>query len=182
MTESQYKELKDDYIDHLIETVNTNGGLFPHISVFADVLEPKKGEENKPALIHIPIPDEYMVDDDAKDEFVSKVMPRIFKQVKKEFAPYAVLWASEAWLRVLEKEEETPEDYRELQVKKEVIIITIGTKESEEIKLYNLVRQGKQINTHGEMVDIVKLELMEDMSQPSSFDGKFTRLFKKFKD
>jgi len=177
MTENQYEELKNEYIEHIIDTVNTNGGLFPHISIFADVIDP---DETDPAIIHIPIPDEYMVDDDTKDKFVSKIMPKIFKEVKKEFIPHAVLWASEAWLRTIEKNEEVPEDYRSLPVKQEVIIITIGTKETEQVKLYGVKRKGKQINQHGDMVDIIELIPMDDMSQPSGFNGKFTNLFNKF--
>lgn len=181
MTDEQYQELKKEYIEHIEDTVNSNGGLFPHVSIFADQRNPDE-DNDKPALIHIPIPDEYMVDDDAKDKFVSKVMPRIFKEVKKEFIPYAVIWASEAWLRIIEKGEEEPEDYRSIPIKKEVIIITIGTKDTEQVKLYSIKRKGKQINLHGDMVDIVELESMEEMCQPSTFDGKFTHLFDKFKD
>lgn len=182
MTENQYQDLKKEYIEHLVETVNSTGGIFPHISIFADVIKPEEEDKDKPALIHIAIPDEYMEDDDAKDRFINKMMPRVFKQVKQDFIPHAVLWASEAWLRVIEKDEEVPEDYRTLPIKKEVIIITIGTKDTEEVKLYAVKRLGKQINQFGDMVDMVNLEEMEEMSQPSSFDGKFSHLFDKFKD
>ena len=37
MTDEQYEQLKKDYIDHIKEYVTDNGGLFPHLTVFADI-------------------------------------------------------------------------------------------------------------------------------------------------
>ncbi len=70
MTREEYFDLQEDYINHILEYVKESGGLFPHISIFADIIKPKKEERGKPALIHIPIDDDFMKDEESKDYFV----------------------------------------------------------------------------------------------------------------
>lgn len=179
MTPEQYQEVKDAYIEHLIDVIAETGGLFPHITIFADVLKPKEGEENKPAIIHIPIPDNFMKDDESKDEFIDEIIPDIFKDLKKEFEPHGVAWSSEGWLRHIEKGGKIPDNYKNLPIKKEVVIVTLGTQDKEEALIYEIKRQGKQVNSDGNLVDIVKLEKL-DGDQPESVGGRFSGLFKKF--
>mgnify|MGYP003346194031 CR=1 FL=1 len=69
MTEQQYDNLKENYLKHIKRYMKEAGGLFPHITILADHLN--ETEDPKSAVIHIPIPDEYMENDEAKDEFIS---------------------------------------------------------------------------------------------------------------
>lgn len=179
MTPEKFTEVKEAYIEHLIDVISETGGLFPHITIFADVIEPKEGEEDKPAIIHIPIPNKFMKNDDTKDEFIDEIIPDIFRDLKKDFKPHAVAWSSEAWLRQIEKGEKMPDNYKNLPVKKEVIIVTLGTENEEEIILYEVKREGKQVNADGNLSDIVKLNKIEE-DQPQSVGGRFSGLFKKF--
>lgn len=181
MTPEKLAELKDDYIQHLVEVISETGGLYPHITIFADVIHPKKGEEDKPAIIHIPIPNKFMKDDDMKEEFIEDVLPDIFRDVKKDFVPHGVAWSSEAWLRTIDKGGKMPDNYKNLPIKKEVIIVTMGTKENEDVILYEVKREGKQVNSDGDLVDNIKLEKLDDM-KPDSVEGRFSGLFKKFDD
>ena len=181
MENAQYEELKEEYIKHLIDVISETGGLFPHITIFADILNPKEEEKDKPAIIHIPIPDKFMTDDKSKDEFIDEIIPDIFKDLKKKFEPHGVAWSSEGWMRQLDKSDKMPDDYKKLPIKKEVIIVTLGTKDKEEVIIYEVKRQGKQVNSDGDLVDIVKLE-KHDGDQPNSVAGRFSGLFKKFKN
>ena len=184
MTNKQFIELKQDYIDHIKKYVGEEGGIFPHISVFAESKN-SKVEEEKPAIIHIPIPDDIMSDDYGKEVFVTKIVPKIFSKIKETFVPYAVAWASEAWMRTVEKGSDfdiDKDDYKQLPIKKEILIITIETEDLQNAYIYDINREGKQINSDGELVDKVSLQLNEDIQNPDNLDGRFSGLLKKFKD
>jgi hypothetical protein len=183
MTDEQYTLLKEEYVSHIKSYVTSQGGLFPHLSIFADVKKPEKGEEDKPALIHIPIPDEYMEDDESKESFIKDVVPDLFSSIKKEFIPYGVAWAAEAWMRVADKKfDADKDDYKKLPIRKEVIIITIESLNLEEAFLYEIKREGKQVNGDGELTDAISLISIEGMDKPDGLGGRFSGLFKKFKN
>jgi hypothetical protein len=186
MTKEQYHDLQDDYIQHILEYVKDNGNLFPHISIFADIIDPKEEEMDKPALIHIPIDDEYMKDEDSKDEFVDEVLPKVFKELKKRFIPHGIAWAAEAWMRVVDKNFNPSKDnWKSIPVRKEVIMISIESEDGNEFFMYEIKRSGKQVNSDGEFVDIVELERFNDeviKKSPEQITGRFTGLFKKFKN
>jgi hypothetical protein len=183
MTDEQYQNLQEDYINHILEYVKESGNLFPHISVFADIIKPKnESEKDKPALIHIPIDDEYMKDDESKDRFVDGILPDVFKDLKEKFAPKAIGWAAEAWMRVIDKKNFNPEkdNWKAIPVRKEVIMINIETENKQECFLYEIKRLGKQVNSDGEMTDIIELNKLDDLSNHESMAGRFSGLFQKF--
>lgn len=82
MTEEKFNTLKETYVEHIKNYISKTGGLFPHITVFAENLN--KEENDKPAIIHIPISDEYMEDDNTKDTFIKDLMPEIMVEIKKD--------------------------------------------------------------------------------------------------
>lgn len=182
MTNDEFLSLKEDYIDNIEKYVKEEGSLFPHVSIFADFKNPKESE-GKPAIIHIPIPDEYMENDNSKEEFVETVLPDIFSKVKEKFIPVAVGWASEAWMRIADKKENVT-DYKKLPIKKEVIIITIEANKEmnfSQCALYEIKRNGIQVNSDGELKNNVTLEFLEGMD-PKEMGGRFSQLLSKFKD
>jgi hypothetical protein len=181
MTNEQFDVLKEEFISNIKSYVTECGGIFPHISVFADIKNPKEGED-KPALIHIPIPDEYMENDESKDIFVDEIFPKIATELKNRFTPTALAWTAEAWVRTMNKDGKMPDDYKTLPVQKEVIIITIESDTNKECVIYDIIRSGKQITSDGDMVDIVELVESENLRHPDGLGGRFAGLFSKLKD
>jgi len=177
ITEKEYKEVKDLYIENVKQIMLDQGGLFPHLTIFANHKKDKEGQ-TKTAIIHVPVSEEYMEDDDGKDEFVNDMMPLVYKAIKEEFAPYGIAWASEAWMRVADKDFDIKKsNYKDLPIKKEVLLISIEMEDVCEAYLYEIKRDGKQINSDGKLTD--KLELNELEKMPAPVGGRFTGLYKK---
>ena len=150
------------------------GGLFPHLTVFADSLE-----EKKPAIVHIPIPDKYINSEFGKDTFIDKVVPELAEEMKKRFNVVGVAWASEGWMRTQSSKEKIDPNS---PIKTEVLIITFEDAEKEEVTIYELKRLGMQVNESGDMTDTVELiEIPELGNGEGKHAGRFTGLFKKFK-
>jgi hypothetical protein len=175
MTPEKFEEVKEAYIEHITDMMADMSGIYPHITLFGDMLNPKPEDEGKPAIIHIPIPESYM-ENDNKHEFIEDLMPSIYKDLKKDFSIYAVAWASEAWMRTVSKE--NPE--LKSPKKKEILILTIGTEKEEEVIIYEMKRKGKQVNKSGDLVDIIELILLPENDGISKVSGTFAGLFKKF--
>lgn len=180
MIEKNFEELKDSYINHIKKYMSQTGGLFPHISLFADHID--NDDDDKPAIIHIPIPDEYMVDDESKDKFIDVIMPQLIVEIKKKFVPLGIAWASEAWMRSADKDfDMDKQDYKTLP-KKEVLFMSIETKNNRDTIIYEIKRKGKQVNSDGDMTDIIELKEMENAENPKNVGGRFSELYKKLID
>lgn len=188
MTNEVLEKLKQEYLDHIQKFMTESGSLFAHISIFAEQKKSSKlftDEDLKPAIVHIPIPQEFLEDDDSKDMFIDEIIPDMMIEVKKNFKPMGIAWASEAWVRVLDKDQATEEqlkNYKEIPIKKEVVIVTIETADSNQCVVYDIIRKGMKVNDDGELTDIV--ELKEDINlkdMASNTEGRFTGLYKKLK-
>lgn len=183
MTPEKYEDIKKAYIEYITDLMTDMGSLYPHVTVFADQKKPKNEDEKKPAIIHIPIPEQLIDTDEGKETFVSEILPEVFKKLKEDFIPSGVAWASEAWMRIIEKHDEMPENYKDIPISKEVIILTIdtATDENEELFIYEVKRDGKQVNQFGDFVDKVELILQPELSKGyDRMKGRFSKLFKKF--
>lgn len=181
MTEEKFIELKNSHIDDIKKFVQKYGGFSPMITIFADQLEPQEGEEDKPAVIHIPIPPDYMANNEGKEEFLTNVLPEIFKTIKEKFVPECVIWTAEAWIRKAKRKVDNVEDINDIPISGEALIISTERKDStKEFNVYNIKRVGQQVNDDGELVDQIELE--EDQIDPGdeSVQGRFSNLFKKF--
>jgi hypothetical protein len=179
MTEEEYTKVKELYIENVKEIMLDQGGLFPHLTIFADH-KVSEGDEPRTAIIHVPIPEEYMVDDENKDEFVNEVMPDIYKTVKKKFIPYGIGWASEAWMRVADKDFDINVfNYKDLPIKKEVLLVSIEMDDNSNTFIYEIKRNGSQVNSEGKLTDKIDLLELEDMSSLKSSGGRFSGLYKK---
>jgi hypothetical protein len=179
MTQKHYNQVKKNYIEHIEQLVKEEGGIIPHLSIFADKKNPKNKEEKRPSLIHILLSDEFMTEE-GKEKFINKIVPELFKEIKREFTPVAIAWTSEAWMRSINKEE-IPDDWKKI-TKKEVVIINIESKNDQKLIMYNVKREGMQITSSGKMVDTINLELIPDVDTPTAIEGRFAGLFKKFDD
>lgn len=176
MTEETFKELKDTYIDHLKEMMIEEGELHPMITIFADHIE--EDTEGKGAIVYLPIPPEFMKNDDSKDNFIEEMLPKIAKEVRKKFIPYAITWSAEAWMRTADKKEDG--SFKASTEKEEVIIITTETENNNETSIYKIIRKGMQIDDEGLKNPIELEKTMQDAQ--TTVGGRFTGLFKKFKN
>jgi hypothetical protein len=176
MTNEQYQEMRAEYIEYVKGFMNEFGNFGPMITVFADV----EGEE-KPAIIHIPIPPKFMENDESKDEFANEVIPDIFAELKEKFTPIGVAWAAEAWVRSVDKDSDII-NYKNAPIKKEVIFISIEDKNGSETIAYDIIRHGKQVTPTGELVDTVELKEDESLKAMDGIAGRFSNLYSRFFD
>lgn len=182
MTDKDFQEIKQEYIENIRAKISQLGGLHPHITIFADIKDVVEGEDHSMAILILPIEDEHMKDDQAKDEFVDQILPGVFKKINEQFTPKAIAWASEAWIRSIEKHEELPDNYKELPIKKEVVIISIESDNLIECLLYEIKREGQQVTTNGNLIDIITLTQLENLPVPEKATGRFVGLYKKLKN
>ena len=182
MTKEKLEEVKKRYISHIKNYVVGAGSLFPHISI----LGTHKDDEDKSAIIHIPIPGKFMEADSKKDEFLDDILPEIAKKVRENFNIGAVAWAAEAWMRTMGKDEYIPgvTDYKTLPIKKEVIILTFESADDHQAMIFELKRLGKKVNEEGELIDQIELYEQPELSSgsPTSVGGRFTGLYKRITD
>lgn len=183
MTAEQYNQIKVDYVENIKRFIKEVGGVFPHFTVFAKKLRIEE-DEKEDAIIHIPVPNDYMDEDDKKDMLVDEILPSIYGEICKTFKPYAISWASEAWLRTAT--DKTIKDYKTLPVKKEVVLITIDGEFGSEMISLEILRKGTIVNDDGEMIDDIQLidypELSGTNNNIKDSKGRFCNLFKKLND
>ena len=162
-----FKEMKDEYIDHLKTMMMEEGFVPPIITVFA-----RNIETEEKAVIHIPIPAEFMKDDSSKDEFVEKVFPNVAKKLKEDFNPVALVWSAEAWMTFMDQDE---------QDKKEVIMISVETSKKQQSLIYEIKRNGVDFVVDKGLVERIELDEIINENNLNA-DGRFVGLFKNFKD
>jgi hypothetical protein len=188
MTKEQIKMVREDYLSFITETVQEHGEIGASIAVFADIIDSKN---DKPALIEIPIPNEFLKDDSTKEHFVERVLPDLIKEFKKRFVAHSVLWTCEAWLRMGSKEDlDKVKNFKDIPIKTEAIVIIIDSKDETEAVVYEIVRPTLSVSDTGELVEKKqknKVELVEmpelcSVFKDEGFSGRFSNLYKKFTD
>lgn len=176
MTEEQFIEIKDEYLQNMKEMLLETGNIQPTVTIIADHLE-----ENKPAIVHIPLPDKIANSDSGKQMFVDKMIPEIAVKVKERFSIKAVAWASEAWMRESPADNFDPkvDDYKKIPIKKEILILTIDTGAKTESYVYEIIRLS--VSPTGDLVEDIELVDMPELSnQFAENGGRFGNLYKKF--
>jgi hypothetical protein len=188
--------LKERYLDFIKEVIQEEASLPPSFTAFCQVKDEVDPDSGEPmlGLVHIPVPGKFMKDEDAKDELVNEVIPKIFEELKKKFVPHALAWASEVWMTSIKKTEDvqTVEEAYEKALetphvnRQEAVFISIDSEEGNEVFVYNIHREGKQINSDGDLVDKVRLERNNQMNESktnkvSNISGRFANLFHKLK-
>lgn len=185
MKDEEYTEIIDLYLKHIKSYMTEAGGLFPHITVFGDQIAKNEGDKELPkAIIHIPIPSEYMKSDEDKDIFLEEMIPAVFKTVKEKFIPYGIGWASEAWMRIADAETFDPkrDDYKDIPIKKEILFISVESEFTNQTFVYDINRIGQQVNAEGDLVDSIELVEIPEMKDVHTTQGRFSGLYKKLKD
>lgn len=182
MTELEFKEMKDGYMDFVTKMLVETGDIEPCITVMGKHLD-----DDKEALVHIPIPSKYMKSEDRKDEFVDTVIPEIAKKLKDMFSISVVAWAAEAWMRVTEQSESSTEEqlknWKSIPISKEVLIISFDSAETNRTIIMEIKRNGKVVNSEGELIDDIKLLDIPEFTNSENkevVEGRFSNLYKKF--
>lgn len=180
MTPEKYEAMKADHIDYVTNYIKKEGNIFPCITIIADKIN--ADEDEKSAIIHMPIGSEFLESSKAKDDFVDNIIPKVFKEVKQDFIPYATIWVAESWVRRADKDFDfDKEDFTTLPISKEVVFILIETKDKEEAIVLEIKRSGMQVNEEGNMVDKIDLVPVEEYNDlPNKVGGRFSGLFKIF--
>lgn len=176
MTDQQFIEIKDEYLQNMKEMLLESGNIQPTVTIIADHLE-----ENKPAIVHIPLPAKIANSDDGKQMFVDKMIPEIAVKLKDRFNIYAVAWASEAWMREADVDDFDPEvdDYKKIPIKKEILILTVDTGDNVESHVYEIIRLS--VSPTGDLVEDIELRDMPELNnQFTEQEGRFSNLYKKF--
>ena len=177
MKNEDLMSIKERYTNSLIEATMATGHLVPHISLFGH--EKKNPEELH--MLNMPFPEEMMSDDVLKDTFMKTIFPEFAKHICETYEILAVSWVSEAWLR--EKMGDMPVDYKDIPIKKEVIILTFETKDVFYCQTYDVLRKGKKVTSEGDLIDNVQLTKsldFENKDHESVVEGRFTHLLKYF--
>lgn len=177
MTEEKYQEIKDAYVSNIKRVMTEVGNMFPHVSVFAT--HKNKEEEQKDAIVHIQVPDQFMRSEEMKEAFVQEMLPAVAEKIKEKFVPYGVAWTSEAWVRTATKDQGVPDNWKEMPIEKEILMISMEFINKKEMLIYKIERNGKQVNEDGDLVDHIDL-IEEDFSGAESMTGRFTGLLKNF--
>jgi len=175
MTQEEYSDLKQNYIDFIKEMMVEIGGLNPGITIMGT-----RKEDNINAVVHIPIPPVFMDSDQAKDKFFEEVIPELAPKINDKFNIEAVAWSSEAWVRKVAKGQEIPDNWKDLPKEKEVIIISIERQSDMETMVLEIIRNGVSVNEQGDLIDTIDLVEIEDMKNPEKAEGRFTGLYKRF--
>ena len=182
MTEEQYIELKDKYLTNIKRYMIQEGGLFSHISVFAEKLgyDEDDDQETKNAIIHIPLPTKIANSDEGKEYFVTKMIPDIASSLKEGFTTTGVAWASEAWLRSSHIDDKQPENWKDMPIKKEVLMVSMESAFGNETSVYEIVRNGMKVTEEGlsDTIELIKDEKLSGNDLP--LQGRFTGLYQKF--
>jgi hypothetical protein len=175
VTEEQYQEIKTKHVEHVKRYMREMGGIFPHITLYS-----KRKSENEDVIIHIPIPDELMKSEELKDKFVTDIVPQLAKQLQKDFEIYGVAWTCEAWVRKSSKEDALPDNWKDIPIDGEILMVNIEFENKNEMIIYDVERTGKQVTEDGDIVDHVDL-LERDLSEAEGWSGRFTGLLNKFR-
>jgi uncharacterized membrane protein YvbJ len=176
MTEKDYIDIKEEYLNLVKGMLVETGGLQPSITILGT-----HKEDQKNSVIHVPIPGKFVESEIMKDAFIDVIVPEISVKINKKFDVKAVAWASEAWLRSAEKDKpDALENWKDLPIKMEVLIVTIESADKNETIILEIVRKGKQVNEDGDLIDIIELVESPEYKQGVTGEGRFTGLYKKF--
>lgn len=174
-TLEKFDKLKENYLDMVVSGTKEAGGLPPHITLFGY----HNDDHEKQAIIHVPIKDELMTSE-GKIKLFNKVIPELAKDIaKKEFTIYALAWASEAWIREANRDEAITDNWKDIPIKKEVIIINLESIVKDELIMYDVARVGHKVSDNGEFID--NIELTPITQEPmSNVGGSLSGLSKYF--
>ena len=174
-TLEKFNELKESYLKTVVEGTKEAGGLPPHITLFGY----HNDDTEKDVIIHVPIQDELMTNE-GKIILFEKVIPKLAQDVAaKKYSIHAIAWASEAWVREAKGVKEFDEDWRDIPIKKEVIIINLESTVKNDFIMYDISRVGHKVSDTGDLIDNIELIKIQE-KEMSNVGGSLTGISKHF--
>lgn len=170
------KTIINEYVKKVSNYLQEEGSVFTHITIFADKLD-KTEDEEKINIIHIPLPPELLKSDEGKETMIKQIFPQISEELHKKFRPYGVAFTTEAWVRVADKEQEIPKNWKDLPISKEVLMINFEFEDYKQSHISVINRLGKQVNSDGNYIDRIELEDYRDLKEGESLSGRFSNLY-----
>ncbi len=166
------KKISEDFID--------KGRMNIHITM---LVYDTKEEDFADAIVKIP--DEFLMSDSGKNMF-AEIAPFVMGlAATNNKVPLCFSWASEAWIRVMKDENngKVPENWKD-HPKEEVLIVYYETEELSEMDCFDINRDGKKIDSEGDLIDSIELTENEKLKTKDGgkLQGRFTEIFKKYKD
>lgn len=170
------QELIEDYKKELFENITWELTEEGKVSTFVQIVGEKEGID-KPVIVHIVTA---FANDEEKEFFVEQAIPDICKRLKKnKITPSFVVFVSECWVTVINKKTEE-------QQKNEIVLVTVSSKDGDELEAYDIVRHPYEINEKGDLVSKVELSKNDDLVSIDKDDesvqvqGRFTNLYAQF--
>lgn len=168
------EELIKDYKKELFENITWELTEEGSLSTFVQIIGEKEGVD-KPIIVHVVTP---FANDTEKEFFVKEAIPDICKRLRKNrITPSFVVFVSECWMTVIDKKTEKEE-------KSEIVLLTMSSKDGDELEAYNIVRHPYEINEKGDLVSKVELSKNNDITTTDSDEaktqGRFTNLYAQF--
>ena len=124
-----------------------------------------------------------MNSDEGKDTFVEKVIPQLNQELKeRRFNVQVVCFVSEIWKRQTdEKGYDMVEDYKEIPVTGEGVIIIIEDKNNCSTSFYNTVREDMKVDNEKGFSSKATLVFESENNVPTGTSvGRFANLYEKF--
>lgn len=179
MTEKQSKILSEEELKELLFFINSSINDYGNIDPIFYIGLLKEGKKIK-ALA--PVPSEFMKNNSTKNIIVEHMLPQISEKIKEDNLIFEyIIFISEAWVRGGDKEQlKNVEDLHSLPITSEIIMINIESFEHKEMITYEIIRNGKVVNSKGDMIDNVTLERNEILEN-GHITGRFTNLAQIFK-
>lgn len=175
----KFKEEQSLVIENMI---TEQGYLAPIVTIL--VFHKDKSIYHK-AIVEVP--PELLESEKGKDVFVM-LAPSILKQVSEEgMIPVCFSWSCEAWIRKSSMEGKTKEEvlvnWRDLP-KEEGLITYFESAKNMSIKAKKIIREGKRIDIHGNLIDNIILESdvesEDNKDGENELEGRFTHIFEKY--
>ena len=181
MTQEQFIELKDAYIDNIQKYFKEAGDLFAHVALFCEFKKDAEDYDERPAIVHVPIPSEMLKSDEGKDFFINSLLKDAVKDIKEKFIIIGVAWSAEAWMRVSDVKPKSQADIDNIPVNSEVIIINIESENVKECKIFEIERTNVSIEKDGSLKtgNINFKDLGIKQTTPG---GRFSGLYDSIKD
>jgi len=169
MDQELFEKLKKEQISFVLKSFDENKSIYPHITIIGYHLE-----EDKPIVIHMPIPGKIMNNKEQKEFFVEYIIPDIKKSIlEKNIEIKCVCFVSEMWKKEISLE--TNEE-----ITSEGVIINMDCADFCTIRLYNIVRNNMKVTADG-FESSTFLEFQDEKIDPSGIgEGLFANLYKKF--
>lgn len=162
------QKYKEEQLINIKNMISETGG----IGTFMQLVGIKKGLD-KPIIVHIETPFE---NDEDKEMFIEDGIPMICKGLKgEEITPICVSFFAEAWMKIYDKQKGKESE------KKEVVIMTISSEESDKMYVYDIIRHPYEVDENGELISKTELSDNGDVKgEEQERKGRFTNLYEKF--